>query len=147
MDLLVGSFTLEGHPLLSAFWAFCEGSGWPLLQFSSQLGDLLLLQLDVRLLFFALLNEPLQHGLHGSHLFFKLLVSIVMNGMIIVLEDLTSFLIERLAWVITKKSHYYSNLLLHKVELATLKGFGLCPSNKTLFAASLVAWVKVLPFV
>ena len=31
-----------------------------------------------------------------------------------------------------KKNHYCSNPLLHKVELTTLRGLGLCPSNKTL---------------
>jgi len=35
-----------------------------------------------------------------------------------------------------KKSHYCSSPLLHKVDLATLRGFGLYPSNKTLFAIS-----------
>ena len=42
-----------------------------------------------------------------------------------------------------KKSHHYSSLLLHKMELATLKAFRLYPSNKILFTASLVILVKV----
>ena len=48
--------------------------------------------------------------------------------------------------MMAKKSHYYS-YLLHKVELATLRGFGLSPSNKTLFTASLVVWMKAASFV
>jgi len=35
--------------------------------------------------------------------------------------------------VMVKKSHYCTSLLLHKVKLAALRGFGLYPSNKSLF--------------
>jgi len=46
-----------------------------------------------------------------------------------------------------KKSDYYSSLLLHKVELEAWSGLRLYPSRKTLFAVSLVVWVKVSLFV
>jgi len=79
----------------------------------------------------------------------KLFVPIVMTGMTTVLED--SALVSD--WKICLSDGeegsllYYSSPLLHKVDLATLWGFGLYPSNKTLFAASLAVWVKVPQFV
>ena len=42
-----------------------------------------------------------------------------------------------------KKSHYYSSLQLYRLEIETLWGFELHPSNKTLFVPSLSLGVSV----
>jgi len=44
-----------------------------------------------------------------------------------------------------KKNHYYSNPLLHKVELTALSSVELPPSNMTLSVVSPIIWVKVSP--
>jgi len=56
-------------------------------------------------------------------------------------------LTRKLVSVTAKKSYYCSSLPLHGVEIEAFRGFRLLLSNKTLFATSLVVWLKVLPFV